>query len=640
MDSVSAAAAAPEGRDADPDCCSARAVVAWAIGLGLVAGILELAAMVLKCRYLDPRNFNVSRHFPWMYPVSGVLVLLGPGLVLAVWGRVRRRGLSTASVVGTLSFFAYLGLLFRAPLYTAACLVLALGLAMQTARALRGRPRAGGRLVQWTLGPLAGLLIAAVAVAVSYERPARSGRQAAAPAPAPARRAKPKNVLLIVLDTVRARSLSLYGYGRKTSPNLERLAAGGVRFDHALSTAPWTGPSHASLFTGRWPHQLSIGWSQALDRTYPTLAEFLGARGYRTAGFVANTTYCSYETGLDRGFDHYEDYDVSPQAILLCSALVQRTLNFARSHAVPGLDGVTRTSVHRKSAARINADFLDWVSAGSGSQPAGQPEPDRAPPFFAFLNYYDAHHPYLSPDEADPPSPPAGACRPRSRADYALLRDWWDRDKQRLSPAEVGLVRDSYDRCVTYLDDQLGRLFDELARRRILDDTVVIVTADHGEHLGEQQLYGHGCSLYRSELHVPLLVLAPGTAPRGEAVAEPVSLRDIPATVVDLLGLSTGSPFPGRSLARAWADPDSTDPAGWLLSEVALPPEADPNGGRSPVCRGPMVSLVSGGWHYIRNGDGREELYDFQADPDEALDLAGTPEGAGVLRSLRAGLRR
>src|SRR5262249_1413595 len=139
------------------------------------------------------------------------------------------------------------------------------------------------------------------------------GRSSLGRRPAPPRGAK--NVLLIVLDTVRAQSLSLYGYSRDTTPNLRRIAARGVRFDQALSTAPWTAPSHASMFTGRWPHELSIGWSRPLDATHPTLAEFLSARGYKTAGFVANTTYCSYETGLDRGFARYDDYDVTPRTV-------------------------------------------------------------------------------------------------------------------------------------------------------------------------------------------------------------------------------------------------------------------------------------------------------------------------------------
>ena len=116
------------------------------------------------------------------------------------------------------------------------------------------------------------------------------------------------NVLLIVLDTVRADHLSLYGYRRPTSPTLERLARRGVRFDEARATAPWTLPSHASLFTGRWPHELGVKWLTPWRGNDPTLAEYLGSRGYATAGFVANTLYCSYDSGLGRGFTRYDDY--------------------------------------------------------------------------------------------------------------------------------------------------------------------------------------------------------------------------------------------------------------------------------------------------------------------------------------------
>lgn len=603
-------------------------VLAWAVWLGLIAGLLELFALVLKCSYFDPRNYNVSRHFPWMYPVAGVLVLIGPGLVLAVAAWAWPRRLSKSAAVGALVFFALVSVLFRAPIYTVACLVLAAGGALQVARLIRARPGVN-RLVRWTISPLVGLLV--VTIAVSYGWSAWLERQALAAAArtqqAPEQRpAGAKNVILIVLDTVRAQSLSLYGYGRKTSPNLERIAAEGARFDQALATAPWTAPSHAGMFTGQLPRQLSIGWDQPLDGTYPTLAEFLGARGYRTAGFVANTTYCSYETGLDRGFRHYEDYDVSLPNILLCSGLMQRTLNFVRKSTGFGLDDIKPGGGHRKDAARINRDFLSWLSS--------RPAQDSAP-YFAFLNYYDAHHPYLTPEPHQAAEGPRGR-QPQTLADYNLLRKWWDLDKKRLTPTDLELVRDSYDRCLTYLDDQIGRLFKELTQRGELDDTIVIVTADHGEHLGEQRLYGHGCSLYRPELHVPLLVFAPGAVPAGQVVSSPVSLRDLPATVVDLLGLAAESPFPGRSLAATWSsssgDAASTD---WLVSEVALPPEADPNGGRSPVCRGPMLSLVADGWHYIRNGDGREELYDFKHDTDETHDLAGLADKAEVLRTLR-----
>ncbi len=109
------------------------------------------------------------------------------------------------------------------------------------------------------------------------------------------------NVLLIVLDTVAAGHLSLYGYSRPTSPTLDELAERGIRFDRVRATTSWTLPSHASMFTGRWPHEVSAGWLTPLDREFPTLADYLGQRGYATAGCVANYTYCAADSGLARG---------------------------------------------------------------------------------------------------------------------------------------------------------------------------------------------------------------------------------------------------------------------------------------------------------------------------------------------------
>ena len=603
-------------------------VLLWSAWFGVVAGAIELAVFLFKCNWLDPRNYNVSRHFLWMYPLSGLAIMAVPGVFLALAILIRPGKLSASVIVGTLTFVASLGVVFRGPISTLASLVLAGGLAVQIGRFLGTRARAFDRLIHRSFPVLCAVLtlIAGVSLCRGVWR-ASSARADSRRPPLNA-----NNVLLIVLDTVRAESLSLYGYARETSPNLTRLAERGIRFDQAYSTAPWTAPSHASMFTGRWAGELSVGWNQPLDARTPTLAEYLGEVGYDTAGFVANTTYCSYETGLDRGFSRYDDYDVSLRAILLCSAIVQRTLNFV--HKNPRLthwiDGDGSSAPLRKSASRISGDFLDWES---NRKPDGRP-------FFAFLNYYDAHHPYLAPEPWN--GGPPGR-RPRSTADFGLLRSWWGLDKRRLDGIQVELARDSYDRCIAYLDGQIGLLFDELDRRGRLRDTLVIITADHGEHLGEQHLYGHGVSLYRSELHVPLIVIGPADrVPAGRIVHAPVSLRDLAATVVDCLDLRPEKPpFPGLTLARAWSE--GLDPIAIgepVRSEVDAPPEDDPNRGDSPVHRGPMTSLVSGGLHYIRNGDGREELFDLDGDPKEQHDLAASPIYETAIRGFRERLRR
>ena len=159
----------------------------------------------------------------------------------------------------------------------------------------------------------------------------RSIREESRPLP----QATAPNVLLIVLDTVRADHLSLYGYERPTSPNLERFARTGIRFDRARATSPWTLPSHASMFTGRWPSELGEEWITPLRSNFPTLAEFLGDHGYATAGFVGNVEYCSAETGLARGFTSYDDYSTEKLSPLRMSGLVEYSIN--------AMNGIVRT---------------------------------------------------------------------------------------------------------------------------------------------------------------------------------------------------------------------------------------------------------------------------------------------------------
>ena len=417
------------------------------------------------------------------------------------------------------------------------------------------------------------------------------------------------NVLLIVLDTVRAKNLSLYGYERETTPQLDEFANTGVVFNHAISTSPWTLPSHSSMFTGRFPHEVSSDWLVPLDGSYPTLAEVLGEHGYRTGGFVANLLYCTAETGLSRGFSRYEEYPVSFRMVLLSSFLTRMIADQIRN-----LTGDPQDLV-RKSAEQVNREFLAWLSDGEGR------------PFFAFLNYFDAHAPYL------PPQPYATLFGSgEGRTHNIVGRRFW-------GPEKIQGEVDAYDGMLTYLDVQLDRLLTELKNRKILDNTLVIITSDHGELFGEHGLFDHGNSLYRPLLEVPLLISFPTKVPGGLRVEEPISLRDLPATVMKIIGQENHEEFHGSSLGRYWEKSGSQgrETTTRLLSEVSKGINLRE---WLPIMKGDMRSLVANGFHYIVNGDGREELYDFQNDREERLDLAGSEQGNRIITQMRAAIDR
>ena len=197
---------------------------------------------------------------------------------------------------------------------------------------------------------------------------------------------------------------------------------------------------------------------------------------------------------------------------------------------------------------------------------------------------------------------------------------------------------DGYDSSIAYLDEQLGRLFEELQERGLLENTLVIVTSDHGEHFLERGFAGHGMSLYRREIHVPLLIFPPSGALDRRVVPEPVSLRDLPATIVEMLGLAEGSPFPGRSLSRLFGPRLGTaesrlDP---VLSEVGHQTTIAPTPG-VPASLGPARALTTEKEVYIRNGDGGEELYDRVQDPGETqnrISAGSVPQSVELYREL------
>jgi arylsulfatase A-like enzyme len=600
---------------------SPRSALVLAGWFGLVGGYLDVGMILLRRDVVGATlHYEQGRDFWWTVPLANLAVVLALGLVVALANRLRRGLVSLRGASWLFATMALWGPLLRAPLYGAASLLLAAGVARGISRRAARHPGSFQRLARYGLIALA--VAAGGTAAACQARQALAERRALAALPPPP--AGTPNVLLLVLDTVRAGNLSLYGYERETTPELARWARRGVRFDLALAPAPWTFPSHASFLTGRWPAALNAHWEPTLDPAAPTLAGFLASQGYATAGFAANTHWCSYETGMNRGFVHYEDYPLSPRTFLACTVPGRWILR-----NLPGSGGYYAAKWLRsqsRDARAVNRAFLDWLDR---KRPAGRP-------FFAFLNYLDAHEPFLPPPDA-----PRFGTRPASAAESRMLLEYWDRDKLTLRPRDVELARDAYDDCIAALDRQIGRLLDELDRRGELARSVVIITSDHGEQFGEHGVFNHGYSLYAHEIRVPLVVLAPG-APAGTVVREPVSLRDLPATVTDLLGLAGASPLPGRTLRQTWTGPTGETPEGGppALSEVDIPLVIPPQRGKGPKQRGYTLSLVAEGLHYTVDLAGTEELYDLAADPLELHDLRNDPSRTPILGRFRDALRR
>ena len=318
--------------------------------------------------------YSMSRHFVWVGPLSNLLLFIGLGLLLAMATKLWPR------------LGGWLGSRLVCSLAILPALFVVSGRSIPGhGRYSRGESQPGlvpilernpirmRRTQIRTFPALLGvvLVLAASMPAVDW---LKERREASRPLPA----GNPPNVLLIVMDTVRADHLSLYGYNRPTSPALEALAGRGIRFDQARATAPWTLPSHASIFTGRWPHELDVDWQTPLGTRFPTLAEDLAAHGYATAGFAGNAQYCSYEFGLNRGFSHYEDYVIEPMSPLRMCTLGDLALKGASRLGwmlsssigpipfLPRSDSLVWPSMARDArigASVIDREFLRWLSA-------------------------------------------------------------------------------------------------------------------------------------------------------------------------------------------------------------------------------------------------------------------------------------
>ena len=571
-----------------------RRAAAIGAGFGLAAAAIDVwgAFLSLMAMRMGPGPFTLAQN---------ALLLIGLGAVLGLLGgAITLRSQSRVAPLLLLAWLCGAWLILErwvwvdAPVYTLFGLARPVGAGALVLVTLALERSARNRLaaVLWTLTALvaiAGVLGQdAYLAATTPDLPPR----AALP---PAREGAP-DVVLVVLDTVRADRMASYGYTRDTSPTFDALAREGAWFADATSPATWSLPSHASLFTGRYPTSHgATRWRSILDDRFPTLAEVLAARGYETFCFTANP-WISDGLGVTRGFASQDLSWKKTRGSTFAARLLNRL----------GLGEAD------KGGAAVANDFAAWRRARAA-------EGER--PTFMFLNFLEAHFPYhqLPPEYRDRYSelPPA-----------ELTRISLDVFAQQFGGPKVDLnavttpVRALYDGGVAYTDELLRRVVDALRERGTLDRTILVVLADHGELLGERgHFFGHGHSIYQSLIHVPLLVRYPPRVAPGTRVEAPVSTLGVFATILDLADVEPPPTLQVGSLVRS-ADGAGEAP---VLSEVVASRPQDPRtDGEDPqmLSGQHLRAYRSGSWKLVETNRGGPFLFDLARDPTEARNLA------------------
>jgi choline-sulfatase len=407
----------------------------------------------------------------------------------------------------------------------------------------------------------------------------------------------PPNVVVIVMDTTRADRCSFLGYERPTTPRLCEFAKDAVAFADCWSPAGWTGPAHATLFTGLRPehHGFHDGDRNFLGPEFPTLAEQFAKAGYATACFT-NNDWVAPEFGLSRGFERFEPL-------------------FARE----GRPYPTARETHELAAA-----WCEETAKGGR-------------PLFVFVNDMEPHAPYAPPDDMATAFV-RGAPTPGELADARLYQyprtNAYSLGVEELSAKQLGLLSDLYDAEIATLDREIGALFDRLTKSGLLDAAVVAVTSDHGELLGEHHQIEHGHSLHRAARHVPLLVRKKGRFDGGRRVDSVVRLEDVPPKLLELCGIAVPAGLDGAPLDQDVGPRVARAVQGANPARRAALAAQHPGADTTRFLAG-IRAVYDGRMELLTYTDGGAELYDVSKDPGETDDLAaGSPDEVKRLSGL------
>lgn len=576
------------------------------LALGLVLTLVELLKNIplsLKGHYIASLGvLLVSASF--MMGLGIVLGVLCAPLLALRWGRLWHT-LACCGLFGALTLSLSPDFEFARRMETFSLIVLLLLYAM--ALWLGRRPR-------WRrIGVVAAIVLSITAAALprillpDVEAVGRGRSNAPEGSP---------NILLIVIDTVRADHLSYRGYERETAPWMVRFANEGALFRRALSSSTWTLPAHASMFTGLYPSGHGAHHeNNHLDDSLTTLAEILHRYGWLTVGFNSNP-WITDSSGMTQGFAYMEEAWLAVMA--------------------------PQSSLAYRVAWR-----LGWVSPDHGGEQVAEGWEkwigqtwDGKRPFFAYLNFLEAHAPYhqLPVDvrarylEGD-----ASFEEQRLAADRAQGAQFFGSKSSPVSEHEAEIVTDLYDAGIRYDDDLVARSIRALEARGALDDTVVVIVSDHGELLGEHQMFGHEASLSEYLLDVPLIMRYPEKIPAGLEVEEPVSTVALFPTLLDLADLPPPDGTHARSFAPLFSGQvePSRSP---LLSEqhglAPLVPGSYKETGPFDRLGVRYRALEEDGWKLVVDSEGNEWLFRPLEDPTETENLAERyPEKVAELKA-------
>ncbi len=576
-----------------------------ALSMGAFTGFLEGAGFYggQAGRWAGHGFFESTAQPAILYlsPLVALLVSGAVALVLQVIFFVFRTAqvMRVRILFGLLCFLAFFDWLWLTRCFvTYGAIMLAAGLACAAERWFRRHWQRALELSPRMLGVSAAYIcVAGLGLHLASWRQEKSAEAALPPASAGA-----PNVVMVILDTVRADHLSAYGYERKTTPYLEKLATEGITFENAVAPSSWTFPSHVSILTGRYPREHGAVLN-GFDGRYATVASAFERLGYITGGFSGNMDWFSSARGMTGGFQHFEDGFWSVGAMFAETGygqLANQWLGWATNN---------RIVLGYKRARDVNRTALRWLDAA----------PKR--PFFLVLNYYDANAGGAVPEpgfrnlfSSVPLPPPA-----RGEGEFA--------------PDHIEKSRSNeYDGSLVYMDNCVRELIGALRQRGLAENLAVIVTADHGDLFGEHGLVGHRNALYWDLLHVPLIFWGSPGLTRGMRVDRPVSLVSLPATLLEIAGRNGGGGFPAPSLAQFWKAEGELPVWPLPISELAQMPY--PGLEMMPNYSGSLSAIVTPRWLMIDHSVRGPALYDWTVDPENLHDLVTTADGGSLTATL------